>query len=62
MSVSHLVHLEVPDKVLVARSLVVPIKAKRKSKNHFCRFELMANLWKSMITGSWVNLRNLFTA
>ena len=62
MSLSHLVHLKVPDKVLVARSLVVPIKAKRKSKNNFGRFELMANLWKSMITGSWVNLRNLFTA
>ena len=54
--------LKIPDKVLVARSLVVPIKAKRKSKNNFGRFELMANLWKSMITGSWVNLRNLFTA
>ena len=54
--------LKVPDKVFVTRCLVVSIKAKRKSEDNFGKIELMANLWKSKITGSLVNLRNLFTA
>ena len=54
--------LKVPNKVLVTRCLIFSIKAKRKSEDNFGRIELRANLWKSMITGSWVNLRNLFTA
>ena len=56
------VDLQIPNKVFVTRCLVVSIKAKRKSEDNFVRFELMANLWKSKMTGSWVNLRNLFTA
>ena len=56
------VDLKVPDKFFVTRCLVVSIKAKRKSEDNFGRIELISNLWKSKMTGSWVNLRNLFTA
>ena len=54
--------LKVPDEVFVTRCLVVSIKAKGKSEDNFGRIELISNLWKSKMTGSWVNLRNLFTA